>query len=96
MTVALMAQRHRRSRYLWMLAVALVSLVVLGGLAMARGVQLGIAGDAARVLGVTDESIQIFVDGRDVTLVSDGPITAVQREAVAAVPNVGNLTVEGE
>ena len=94
MTVAALAQTHTRRKRTVLLAVLAAGLVVVGGLSTAQNIQDGIAVNVANVLGATQEKIDISVDGTNVTLRSDGVITADQRNAVAGVQNLRSLTVE--
>ena len=94
MTVTQLAQRHRRIHYLWLATASMAVLIVVGGVASARAVQNEIASGVQAALGVTAGSVEIEVDGRDVTVRSSVALSSDQLEAIASVPDLARLTIE--
>ena len=94
MTVATMAQRHRRIRATGVLGVVLFLVVVLGGITLAAGVQREISVDVLARLGVTEVPIEITVMGTEVLLRTPVPLTLDRVDTVRAVRHVSVVVVE--
>ena len=94
MTVAILAQQHRKSVNTGVLAFGLALLIVVGGWTTARGVQVDIAEQVRSAIGTTSTPSAISVDGRDVVIRTSTAISAAQQEAIAAISGIGNVMID--
>ena len=89
MTVAVLAERHRRATNTVVLTVLLTAFVAAGGWFVARSVQNDLADSVVSQLGRTSSRIEVVVDGRDVTLRSSAVIADDVLSSVRAIAGVG-------